>query len=299
MKPVILKPFCIKAVLFDFDGTLTRPGALDFPLLKQTIGCPPEALVLEFIQSLPTAARQKEARDVLERFERNAAENSKPNVGAEDLVAYLRSKGIALGIITRNTLDSINRAFQNFNTIGVSDFDLIITRETPVKRKPNPDGILLAAQKLKVDVGQLLMVGDFFFDIQAGQEAGSLTAFLDNGVNSGPSKIASDFRISRLEELKTIVRFGSPLSMGKLPNDILEMFLQEFDFQDASVLIPPGIGEDTAAVNVQETEVLVLKSDPITFVTDSIGHYAVLINANDIATAGAIPRWLLTTLLFP
>ena len=42
-----------------------------------------------------------------------------------------------------------------------------------------------------------------------------------------------------------------------------------------------------------------LKSDPITFATDAIGHYAVLVNANDIATSGAVPRWLLTTLLFP
>ncbi|MCP4690702.1 MAG: hypothetical protein GY859_21795, partial [Desulfobacterales bacterium] len=41
------------------------------------------------------------------------------------------------------------------------------------------------------------------------------------------------------------------------------------------------------------------KSDPITFATDAIGRYAVLINANDIATTGAIPRWFLTTLLFP
>ena len=44
---------------------------------------------------------------------------------------------------------------------------------------------------------------------------------------------------------------------------------------------------------------LVLKSDPITFATDAVGHYAVLVNANDIATAGATPRWFMTTLLFP
>ena len=44
---------------------------------------------------------------------------------------------------------------------------------------------------------------------------------------------------------------------------------------------------------------LVLKSDPITFAGDAIGRYAVMVNANDIATAGAIPRWFLTTLLFP
>lgn len=206
MNPIIPKTCCIKAVLFDFDGTLTKPGALDFPRLKQTIGCPPKALILEFIQSLPTAARQKEAYDTLETFERIAAENSEPNTGAEDLVKYLRSKGVALGILTRNTIVSIERALQNFVTLTVSDFDIIITRETPVKLKPSPDGVLLAAQKMKVDVSQVLMLGDFIFDIQAGKAAGSITAFIDNGVNSGTDTIVSDFRISCLFEIKPIVR---------------------------------------------------------------------------------------------
>lgn len=65
------------------------------------------------------------------------------------------------------------------------------------------------------------------------------------------------------------------------------------------MLINAGVGEDTAAMDIDQEEVLVIKSDPITFATDAIGHYAVLINANDIATSGAIPRWFLTTLLFP
>jgi hydrogenase maturation factor len=34
-------------------------------------------------------------------------------------------------------------------------------------------------------------------------------------------------------------------------------------------------------------------------VTDAVDQYAVLVNANDIATSGAVPRWFLTTLLFP
>jgi len=29
------RPFRIKAVLFDFDGSLTKSGALNFPLLKK------------------------------------------------------------------------------------------------------------------------------------------------------------------------------------------------------------------------------------------------------------------------
>jgi hydrogenase maturation factor len=89
------------------------------------------------------------------------------------------------------------------------------------------------------------------------------------------------------------------LAAGKLPNALLRKILRGIAFEDPAVLINPGVGEDIAAVDVAGEEVLVLKSDPITFATEGIGQYAVLVNANDIATAGATPRWFLTTLLFP
>jgi len=44
---------------------------------------------------------------------------------------------------------------------------------------------------------------------------------------------------------------------------------------------------------------LVAKSDPITFATEEIGWYLVQVNANDLASTGAVPRWLLVTLLLP
>jgi hydrogenase expression/formation protein HypE len=47
------------------------------------------------------------------------------------------------------------------------------------------------------------------------------------------------------------------------------------------------------------TKYLVAKTDPITFTAERIGWYAVNINANDIATLGAQPRWFLATLLLP
>jgi hypothetical protein len=109
----------------------------------------------------------------------------------------------------------------------------------------------------------------------------------------------TDFAIEHLRGLGAIVRMGLPLPAGKLPNDLLRALLSGFRFEDPSLLIDPAVGEDIAAVDVSAEEVLVLKSDPITFATDAIGRYAVLVNANDIATSGATPRWLLTTLLFP
>mgnify|MGYP001061096191 CR=1 FL=1 len=59
-----------------------------------------------------------------------------------------------------------------------------------------------------------------------------------------------------------------PLPSGKLPNDLLAQFLQAAEIHDPAVLVYPGVGEDTAAVDVSGEEVLVLKSDPVTFVTD-------------------------------
>lgn len=86
---------------------------------------------------------------------------------------------------------------------------------------------------------------------------------------------------------------------GKLPLDVLDRFLSAHtQSTDPRVLIGPGVGEDAAVIEFGDM-CLVAKTDPITFATDDIGRYAIHVNANDIATMGAIPRWFLTTILLP
>ncbi len=89
------------------------------------------------------------------------------------------------------------------------------------------------------------------------------------------------------------------LPLGKLPPDQLARLLQQIAVHDASVVLSPGIGRDCAVIDFDGDQLLVAKSDPITFATDEIGWYAVQINANDLATTGATPRWFLATLLLP
>ncbi len=60
----------------------------------------------------------------------------------------------------------------------------------------------------------------------------------------------------------------------------------------------PRIGEDTAAIDMGD-KALVVTTDPITFATDEIGYYSVVVNANDIATTGAQPRWFTASILLP
>lgn len=294
--PMIPRPYRIDAVLFDFDGTLTAPGALDFKKIKAELNCPLDQPVLEFIEGLSLIEARRVAYGKLDAFEERGAAASRPNDGAEALLAHLRQSKLPLGIVTRNSRASLVSALKNFSQIGLEDFDIIITREAPVKPKPSGAAIRLAAQRLGVDPSRVLVVGDFDFDMAAGRRAGALTAWLRT---PGAAPAAYDLAVDTLPELKSVVRMGRPLPNGKLPNDILDGFLKTFHFEDPSVLISAGVGDDTAAVVPEADGVIVLKSDPITFATDAIGHYAVLVNANDIATAGARPRWFLTTLLLP
>ena len=64
------------------------------------------------------------------------------------------------------------------------------------------------------------------------------------------------------------------------------------------MVLGPRFGEDAAVIDMG-AKYLVAKTDPITFTAERIGWYAVNINANDIATLGARPRWFLATLLLP
>ena len=221
----------------------------------------------------------------------------KPGPDAEAVLGYLRSKDLRLAIVSQGSLTSVQKTLANRSNISVSDFDTVISREGLQAHSPDINAV--AVKKMKLPAHHVMVVAAEPAILQNAQKVGTLTVFFGPSALSEKTRVRADFHISQLTELKSIVRQGIPLPPGKLPNDLLREYLNQFVFDDPSILINPGVGEDTAAVDVTSEEILVLKSDPITFATDSIGQYAVLINANDIATSGAKPRWLLTTLLFP
>jgi hydrogenase expression/formation protein HypE len=90
----------------------------------------------------------------------------------------------------------------------------------------------------------------------------------------------------------------TPLPVGKLPAELLQGLLQRAPLSDERVLLGPQPGVDCAVLDLGD-RLLVIKSDPITFATESIGWYLVQVNSNDIAAMGATPRWLLVTMLLP
>ncbi len=89
------------------------------------------------------------------------------------------------------------------------------------------------------------------------------------------------------------------LPPGKLPSDLLSRLVTTYaTHDDPTVIVGPGRGRDAAIVQVGNA-LLAVKSDPITFASDSAAAYLVDVNANDLACLGATPRWLLVTALLP
>ncbi len=199
----------IKGVLFDFDGTLTVPGAIDFIKIKDSLGCPREKTILEFIESLDKD-KQEKANRLLDRHEEEAARISLPAKGAESVIRELKEKDLPLGIITRNSLKAVLLALTNFDHIKAEDFTIILTREDTMP-KPEPAGVLIAASKMDILPEELLLVGDFSLDIIAGHAAGAKTVLIvHDTIRKIPPHPEPDYQINHLKELIPIISSSKP-----------------------------------------------------------------------------------------
>jgi hydrogenase expression/formation protein HypE len=293
------RPFRLDAVVFDFDGTLTEPGALDFAAIHEAVGCPREIGLLEFLAEMTDEGERRRKEDILNAAELEAASRCRANEGAAELVAFLRAGGIPMAIITRNSREAVERASLSLPGINPEGFAVVVTRDVPLSPKPLPDGVEFIARELGVEAARLLVIGDHAFDVEAGRRAGAVTMFLRNNPAEPEPTGGVDFMVDTLAEALAVIRFGLPLPPGKLPADLLERSLAGIHPGDPAVLVGAAVGEDAAVIDVSGDEALVLASDPITLAIDSMARYTVLVNANDVATSGATPRWLLSTLLFP
>ncbi len=88
------------------------------------------------------------------------------------------------------------------------------------------------------------------------------------------------------------------MPLGKLPPELLARLLAGIPATDPRVFVGSRPGVDAAVLDIGD-RYLVATTDPITFVADRIGWYAVHVNANDIAVMGGTPRWMLATVLLP
>lgn len=162
-----------RAVLFDMDGTLTRP-MLDFPRIKAEMGIGNRP-ILEAMSEMNAPARAA-AEAILHRHENAAAAGSQLNDGCVELLDWLRERNVRTALITRNSRVSVTTVLARHGL----RMDVLVSRED-APPKPDPAPLRLACGRLGVAEAEVWMVGDGQYDVEAGLAAGVRTVWISHG----------------------------------------------------------------------------------------------------------------------
>lgn len=114
-----------------------------------------------------TVRFNREMEKFLRHYEQDSANQSKLFSQTIPMLKTLRELGARIGLVTNTSKKTVKTIFQKYHLEGY--FDVIVTREDVGKLKPDPEGILLAIQKL--DVTRSFMVGDLVVDMLAAKSA--------------------------------------------------------------------------------------------------------------------------------
>ena len=179
MDPVIKYP----VVLFDLDGTVVDSGPIilasmrhatrevlgsehsDEELMRAVGGPGLEAQLGVFgpdqVDELVCVyrAHNEPLHDTLEAF-----------AGMEDVLVRLQAEGRRLGVVTAKRRSTVELAFANVPLGHL--FETVVGGDETEKHKPDPEPLLLAAERMGVDPSQAAYVGDSPFDVGAAKAAG-------------------------------------------------------------------------------------------------------------------------------
>ena len=162
--------------VFDLDGTLTLP-VHDFSVIRKTLGVPDGIDILGYLASLPDPEAQP-LHDKLNAIEAELLERTAPAPGTVQLIEALQRRGSLTGILTRNTRDIAVRALGSLGLGGYFPEECILGRDD-APPKPDPEGLFHLCAMWGTIPAEMVMVGDYVFDLQTGRNAGAATIHVD------------------------------------------------------------------------------------------------------------------------
>ena len=188
-----VRPVDIRAVVFDFDGTLAvqthdfahmRARAVEAISRYAPVAAVATEPMMEELDRVcatldtATAAKARQATlAAIEEVELEAARHSSLFPCVRPMLAALRCRNIPSGVISRNILPAIRMVFPD-----VAEHCLcVLTRDDVENVKPHPGHLRKALEILGCEPAYALMVGDHPMDIQVGKSVGTLTAGVAGG----------------------------------------------------------------------------------------------------------------------
>ncbi|MWV14249.1 N-acetylmuramic acid 6-phosphate phosphatase MupP [Pseudomonas sp. R-28-1W-6] len=214
----------LRAVLFDMDGTLldTAPdfiavcqamrlerglAAIDDKLIRDQVSGGARAMVAATF-AMDSAADGFEALrlEFLERYQQHCAVFSQPFEGMAELLADIEQARLIWGVATNKPARFAEPIMQQ---LGLAERSAVLVCPDHVSRsKPDPEMLLLACQKIGVQPGEVLFVGDDERDIEAGRAAGCKTAAVTYGYihpDDNPSHWGADVVVEHPLELRGVL----------------------------------------------------------------------------------------------
>ena len=177
----------IKALLFDFDGTLLDTNELiiqsfQHVLEKHYPGRYSREEILPFLGPTLTEIFTLVDPDRIEQFTTeyrawNIANHdalSSEFDGVSETMRLLKNEGFKMAIVSTKINYMVQKGLDLLDVEGV--FDVVIGYDDVSKTKPDPEPILLALERLGVEPEEAMMIGDNYHDIVGGQNAGVRTA---------------------------------------------------------------------------------------------------------------------------
>jgi 2-phosphoglycolate phosphatase len=209
-------------ILFDLDGTLVDSGkdialATNRTLVRLGLETLPEEKIISFVgdgirrfmaQTLSAHASldiDAAVEDFRADYRENCLVHTVPFPGIMDLLRDLKNHPV--GVVT-NKPARFSKII--LDGLGMSAYVDAMVGGDEAELKPNPNPLFLACERLGVEPGFGLMVGDFENDIQAGRAAGVKTCGVLWGLDRGEGirKTGADFLCTTVSDLREVI-FGT------------------------------------------------------------------------------------------
>ncbi len=218
-----------KAIFFDLDGTLvdTAPDFVDiinlmrterglavlpYDAIRNQVSNGAAGLVKACLNVMPEQENFEPLREeLLNRYDKSVGNAAVFFDGGAEILKALENASVLWGIVTnkpeRFTTPLLNRLMlHSKKTSEVSS--VTICPDHVKQRKPHPESLLLAAQRVCVSPEECVYVGDHIRDIQAGNAAQMLTVGIANGYVSAednPADWPADFIVPDFCDLKQLM----------------------------------------------------------------------------------------------
>ena len=220
------KDDCTVAVLFDLEDTLVKTPWTDhkhvIEFRRKTreklieLGIPSSILegieratimrnkAIEYIEKNLTKVDAEKIYQGMEKFliryELDSAKKSKLFPETILTLEELRKLGIKIGLVTNTSMKAVDTVFQLHGLKMY--FDVVVTREKVKKLKPDPEGILLAVNKLGAK--SFFMVGDLVHDVSAAKSAKGTSILVKRNLEE--TDCEADYVVQSLSEVLKIVQ---------------------------------------------------------------------------------------------